>query len=68
MGTLKELLSSDIINRLKEQADDWKAEEEKQKQEKRKQAEEARKAERKKLENNFEYLLDNSDMDWKKYK
>lgn len=67
-ATLKELLSRDVVDQLKAQAEDWKAEEEKQKQEKRKQADEDRRAELKKLENDFEHLLKNSSMDWKKFK
>ncbi len=45
-----------------------KAAEARQKEEERKQAEEAKKAEQKRLEGNFEYLLENSSMDWKKFK
>lgn len=67
-ATLKDLLNADIVSKLKAQADEMKADELKRKEEKRKQEEEARKAEQKRLENNFEHLLNNSSMDWKKYK
>ncbi|GAA0137378.1 hypothetical protein YSY43_42190 [Paenibacillus sp. YSY-4.3] len=67
-ATLKDLLGADTISKLKEQAANLKQEEEERKAAARQQAEEARKAEQKKLESNFEYLLNNSDMDWHKYK
>ncbi|WP_375143005.1 DUF3886 domain-containing protein [Paenibacillus sp. D2_2] len=53
---------------MKAQASELKREEEQRKEEERIQVEEAKRAERKKLENNFEYLLNKSDMDWQKYK
>ncbi len=67
-ATLKDLLSPDILNKLKMQTDALKAEEEKRKDENKKIAEEARRAEQKLLENDFEHLLKNSSQDWKKYK
>lgn len=67
-ATLKDLLSSDVLGKLKAQADEWKAEEAKQKEEARKMAEEARKAEQKRLDNDFGHLLENSKMDWRKFK
>lgn len=67
-ATLKDLLSPDILSKLKEQAADMKREEEQRKEEIRLQAEEERKAKQKKLDNNFEHLLSTSDMDWHKYK
>ncbi len=67
-ATLKDLLNPDIVDKLKAQADRMKAEEEKRKEESRQQAAEAFKAERKRLDNNFEHLLDNSSLDWRKYK
>ncbi|WP_088830209.1 YqkE family protein [Paenibacillus tyrfis] len=66
-ATLKDLLNPDVVSKLKAQADQMKAEAEIQREEARKQAEAARKAEQKRLDNNFEYLLNNSGMDWKKY-
>lgn len=67
-ATLKDLLKPDLVDKLKAQADALKAEQTKKEEEKRKQAEEARKAEQKRLENDFEYLLNNSSADWKNYK
>jgi len=67
-ATLKDLLNDETLSKLKAQASELKREEEQRKEEERIQAEEAKRAERKKLENNFEYLLNKSDMDWHKYK
>ncbi|MDF2923443.1 MAG: hypothetical protein K0R57_2357 [Paenibacillaceae bacterium] len=67
-ATLKDLLNADIVSKLKAQADEMKAAEEARKQAQRKQEEEARRAEQKRLENDFEYLLNNSKQDWRKHK
>ncbi|OXM84977.1 YqkE family protein [Paenibacillus rigui] len=67
-ATLKDLLDPEILNKLKAQADQMKAEEADKREKERKQKEEARKAEQKRLDNSFEHLLANSSMDWKKYK
>jgi hypothetical protein len=67
-ATLKDLLNPEILDKLKAQANEMKAAEAEHKEQQRKQAEEERKAEQKRLEGNFEYLLENSSMDWKKYK
>ncbi|CAM2871806.1 YqkE family protein [Paenibacillus sediminis] len=67
-ATLKDLLNAEVLNKLKAQADQLKEIEEKQKEVARKQAEEERKAEQKQRENDFEYLLNNSSLDWEKYK
>ncbi|MEI7027423.1 YqkE family protein [Paenibacillus sp. y28] len=67
-ATLKDLLHADVLGKLKAQADEWKAEEQRVKEEKRAKEEAARKAEQKRLDNNFEHLLNNSKMDWKKFK
>ncbi|BFH64857.1 MULTISPECIES: YqkE family protein [Paenibacillus] len=67
-ATLKDLLSSDVLNKLKQQSEELKAEQQKHKEEELKKAEAARKAEQKRRDNDFEYLLENSSMDWKKYK
>lgn len=67
-ATLKDLLSPEILDKLKAQANELKVEEEQHKEKLKKQAEEARKAEQKALENNFEHLLQNSKLDWRKYK
>jgi hypothetical protein len=62
------LLAPDVLGKLKAQAEELKAEEVRQKEEARKKAEEARKAEQKRLDNDFGYLLENSSMDWHKFK
>ncbi|MEC0373660.1 YqkE family protein [Paenibacillus chibensis] len=67
-ATLKDLLSSDVLNKLKQQSVELKAEEQQKKEAQLKKAEEERKAEQKRRDNDFEYLLENSSMDWKKYK
>ncbi len=59
-ATLKDLLSPDILSKLKLQATELKAEEEKIAAEKSKQIEEQKKAEQKRLDNDFEYLLNKS--------
>ncbi|WP_353057691.1 DUF3886 domain-containing protein [Paenibacillus pasadenensis] len=67
-ATLKDLLPAELVDRLKNQATDMRAEQERIREEERKRAEEARKAEQKRNESNMEYLLNNSSMDWKKFK
>jgi len=67
-ATLKDLLGADVLQKLKQQQEQLKADEEKRQEERRVRAEEARKAEQKRLDNNFEYLLNNSSMDWRKHK
>jgi membrane protein involved in colicin uptake len=67
-STLKDLLSADTVAKLKAQADQLKADEAARKEELRRQAEEARKAEQKRLDNDFKHLLENSSLDWRKYK
>ncbi len=66
--TLKDLLGAETVAKLKQQADTLKQEEAKQQEKKRAEAEAARLAELKLKEKDFEYLLNNSSMDWKKYK
>jgi hypothetical protein len=67
-ATLKDLLNPEIIIKLKAQADDMKAAEAAVKEKVRLEAEQAKKDEQKRLENDFEYLLKNSNMDWRKNK
>lgn len=67
-ATLKDLLNPELVGKLKAQAEEMRADEEKRRAEARRQAEEARKAEQKRLENDFEYLLNHSSMDWRKHK
>lgn len=67
-ATLKDLLNPETVNKLKAQADEMKAAEAKRKEEERKRAEEGRKAEQKRLDNDFGHLLEQSGLDWRKYK
>ncbi|MGO4544892.1 YqkE family protein [Paenibacillus sp. 2TAB23] len=66
--TLKDLLSSDVLSKLKLQADEMKQADADKKEELRKQEEDKKRAEQKRLENDFSYLLDNSDPNWSKHK
>lgn len=65
---LNELLSADIVNKLKAQAEELKKAEASRKEEVRQQEEEKKKLEQKRLENDFSYLLENSDPNWSKHK
>lgn len=65
--TLKDLLSSDVLEKLKAQSDAMKAEENDRKEAALKAVEDQRKAEQKRLENDFGHLLENSSQDWHKY-
>ncbi|MGZ9584455.1 YqkE family protein [Paenibacillus marinisediminis] len=67
-ATLKDLLGADVLSKLKAQANELQAAEDQRKEQERLQAEAERKAEQKRRENDFEYLLENSKMDWNKYK
>ncbi|MEF2967503.1 YqkE family protein [Paenibacillus sp. M1] len=67
-ATLKDLLGEGTIAKLKEQAAQLKQEEEQRREEARVKAEEERKAERKRLDNDFEHLLNTSKLDWHKFK
>ncbi|WP_281891056.1 YqkE family protein [Paenibacillus sp. YYML68] len=67
-ATLKDLLQPELVKQLTAQADAMKAQEQKEREAKRKAEEDARKAEKKRLENDFEYLLNNSSPDWGKSK
>jgi len=66
--TLKDRLGSETLEKLKQQAEALKQEEERRQETKRKEAEAAREAERKRKEQDFEYLLNNTALDWKKFK
>jgi hypothetical protein len=59
-ATLQDLLSSDVVAKLKQQSEAMKEADTKKKEEARKRAEEERKAEQKRLDNDFAYLLENS--------
>lgn len=65
---LNELLSADIVTKLKVQAEELKKAEETRKEDIRKQEVEKKKLEQKRLENDFAYLLENSDPNWSKHK
>ena len=67
-ATLKDLLRPDVLDKLKATAQDLKSAEEQRKEDLRKREEEARKAEQKRLDNDFEYLLNNSKLDWRSNK
>lgn len=67
-ATLKDMLSSDVLEKLKAQATELKAEEQQRKDQQQQEAENARKAEQKRRDNDFEYLLENTKQDWKKFK
>lgn len=67
-ATLEERLRPEILEKLKSRQAELEAEENRRKEEQRRREEELRKAERKRLENDFEQLLNNSDLDWRKFK
>jgi len=66
--TLKELLNADVLNKLKAQADVLKQAETDKLEAARRAEEEKRKQEQKARENDFAYLLENSDQSWGKFK
>ncbi|MFD1177135.1 YqkE family protein [Paenibacillus puldeungensis] len=67
-ATLKDMLGDETITKLKAWGDELKKNEEQRKEQEQIKAEEARLAERKRLANDFEHLLNTSEMDWHKYK
>lgn len=67
-ATLKDLLGADTLAKLKQQSAELKQAEAQRLEEARVKADEARKAEQKRLDNDFEHLLNNSKMDWHKFK
>ncbi|GIQ68074.1 DUF3886 domain-containing protein [Xylanibacillus composti] len=67
-ATLKERLSGEVLDKLKLQAQEWKKEEAARKEQERQRKEEERRAEQERLENDFAYLLNNSNADWRKFK
>ena len=68
LGTLKDLLNQDVLNKLKAQSQELENQAKVKKEQEAKKREEERKAEQKRLDNDFEYLLNNSSLDWKKHK
>jgi hypothetical protein len=67
-ATLKDMVGADVLAKLKQQADELRAHEAEVKERQRLEAEERRKQELKRLDNDFEHLLNHSGMDWKKFK
>lgn len=67
-ATLKDLLGADVLEKLKQQSDELKAEAAKREEKERLAREEARKAEQKRLDNDFEYLLKNTKQNWREFK
>ena len=67
-SSLKDLLSGDVLNKLKAQSDALiQADQDRKDKEAEAKAEQQR-LEKKRLENDFDYLLNNSDTNWSKYK
>ncbi|KEO83567.1 YqkE family protein [Tumebacillus flagellatus] len=66
--TLKDLLSPEQLAKLTEQSNELKEKEKTEQEAKRKAEVDRREKEKKELESNFEYLLNNSKMDWKNFK
>lgn len=67
-ASLKDLLSADTLAKLKEQGEAAKQAEQARKDAEAVRKAEAERAERKRLENDFNYLLEQSDPNWSKYK
>ncbi|EGG37310.1 YqkE family protein [Paenibacillus sp. HGF5] len=67
-ATLKDMLDPQVLAKLKATTDSLKASEAERLEKERQEREAARKAEQKRRDNDFEYLLEHSEMDWKKYK
>jgi len=67
-ATLKDRLGADTLAKLKLQAETLKQDEAKLKEAKRLEAQAAKEAEQKKREQDFGYLLNESSLDWKKFK
>ncbi len=66
--SLGDLLSAETLGKLKAQADEMKQADAARKENLRKQEDERKKQEQKRRENDFAYLLENSDQSWSKYK
>lgn len=65
---LKDMLDPQVLAKLKATTESLKASEAERLEKERQEREAARKAEQKRRDNDFEYLLEHSEMDWKKYK
>ncbi|ASS76365.1 hypothetical protein CIG75_16340 [Tumebacillus algifaecis] len=66
--TLKDLLNPEMLKQLQEKSSEMKAQERAQEDQRRQAEVTRREKEQKELDNNFEYLLNNSKQDWKQYK
>ncbi len=67
-ATLKDMLSADVLDKLKAQATELREQEHERQEQQRLKVEEERRAKQKRRDNDFGYLLENSKQDWKKYK
>jgi hypothetical protein len=67
-ATLKDMLNPDVLAKLQQQSQAMKEQERIAEEKRRKDEIERRAREQKALENNFEYLLNNSRLDWKNFK
>ncbi|MEC0202989.1 YqkE family protein [Paenibacillus lautus] len=67
-ATLKDMLDPQVLAKLKATTESLKANEAERLEKERQEREAVRKAEQKRRDNDFEYLLEHSEMDWKKYK
>ncbi|GAB6931335.1 hypothetical protein JCM10914A_53180 [Paenibacillus sp. JCM 10914] len=67
-ATLKDMLDPQVLAKLKETTESLKASEAQRLEQERQEREDARKAEQKRRDNDFEYLLEHSEMNWKNYK
>lgn len=67
-AALKDMLDPQVLAKLKATTESLKANEAERLEQERQEREAVRKAEQKRRDNDFEYLLEHSEMDWKKYK
>lgn len=67
-SSLKDLLSGDVLAKLKAQSDAITKADQQQKEKAEQEKAEQKRLEQKRLENDFDYLLNNSDSNWSKYK
>jgi len=67
-ASLKELLNADTLAKLKAQGEAVKQADQQRKADEAARKSEEERAERKRLENDFNYLLEHSDPNWSKYK
>lgn len=67
-ASLKDLLNSDVLAKLKAQSDELTKQEQSKKAKEAEEKAEQQRLEKKRLESDFAYLLENSDPNWNKYK